>query len=202
MLKIVLILISSSILLFACCHRGERTSHGYRMGDFSFRTMAVIHDNPLRHLLDNPLRSLKAAGIQPGQQVLEVGCGTGYFTVPAAKLVGDDGCVQAIDLRPLAIERTEKKVKEAGLNNVQLKLADAAKTGLPDESIDLVFLFGVIHALPLEAVLPELHRVLKPGGVIAVRGFQSYAKAVTSGGYFSFVDRDKGVLRFEKEQTK
>jgi ubiquinone/menaquinone biosynthesis C-methylase UbiE len=199
MLKIILILISSSILLFTCCHRGERTSHGYRMGDLSFRTMAVIHDNPLRHLLDNPLRSLKAAEIQPGQQVLEVGCGTGYFTVLAAKLVGDEGCIQAIDLQPLAIERTEKKVKEAGLTNVQFKLADAAKTGLPEESMDLVFLFGVIHALPLDVVLPELHRVLKPDGVIAVRGFQGYTKSITSGGYFSFIGREKGVLRFKKE---
>ena len=199
MLKIILILISSSILLFACCHRGERTSHGYRMGDFSFRMMAVIHDNPLRRLLDDPRSSLEAAGIQAGQQVLEVGCGTGYFTIPAAKLVGNEGCIQAIDLQPLAIELTGKKAKEAGLKNVQLKLADAAKTGLPDESIDLVFLFGVIHALPLDVVLPEMHRVLKPDGILAVRGFQGYAKAVTSGGYFSFVSREKGVLRFKKE---
>jgi ubiquinone/menaquinone biosynthesis C-methylase UbiE len=81
-------------------------AHSGKMGDLSFRMMAAIHDNRLRRILDNPTRSLKSAGIQPGQKVLEVGCGPGFFTVAAAKLVGDEGRVYAIDLQPLAIEKS------------------------------------------------------------------------------------------------
>ena len=128
------------------------------MSDSHFRCMALIHDNPLRRIFDNPIKTLKAAGIQPGQQVLEVGCGPGFFTIPAAKLMGDNGCIYTIDLHPLAIKMVEEKLQKTSLTNVKVTIADAAKTGLPNESIDLVLLFGVIHALSLEQVVPELYR--------------------------------------------
>jgi ribosomal protein L11 methylase PrmA len=120
------------------------------MSDSHFKVMAFIHGSPLRRIFDNPIKTLKAAGIQPGQQVLEVGCGPGFFTIPAAKLVGGNGCIHAIDLHPLAIKMVEKKLQKNSLTNVKVTIANAAKTGLPSNSIDLVLLFGVIHTLPLE----------------------------------------------------
>ena len=191
-------LIFSAIALTACCLAEKDSSQSRQMSDSSFKIMSVIHDNPLRRLLDSPRRSLKASDIQPGHEVLEVGCGTGYFTVAAAKLVGENGCVHSIDLQPLAIETTGRKVSKAGLNNVDLRLADAAETELPDESIDVAFLFGVIHSLPLDKVLPELHRVLKSNGLLTVRGAQSWIKPVTVGGLFTFAGRENGVLKFRK----
>ena len=168
--------------------------------DFSFRSMALIHDNPLRRRFDDPIKTLKAAGIQPGQQVLEVGCGPGFFTVAAAELVGDNGCIYAIDLHPLAIKTVEKKLQKAGVTNVQVRIADAAKTGLPSESIDLVFLFGVIHALPLGLVLPELHRVLSPGGALAVQTLSRRSlEQMTREGLFTFVGKEGRVFKFHKE---
>lgn len=187
------------ILLLFIFHKEDRKmAHSGKMGDLSFRMMAAIHDNRLRRVLDNPIRSLKSAGIQPGQQVLEVGCGPGYFTVAAAKLVGPEGCVYSIDLQPLAIETTEKKVQKAGVINVELKIADAAQTGLPGESMDLVFLFGVIHALPLDAVLPELYRILKQSGTIAVRGFHGWVERLTREGLFTSTGKNGGVYKFKK----
>jgi len=151
-------------------------------------------------MFDNPIKTLKAAGIQPGQQVLEVGCGPGFFTIAAAKLVGDNGCIHAIDLQPLAIKMTEKKLQKSGLTNVKVTIADAAKAGLPTESIDLVLLFGVIHSLPLALVLPELHRVLRPGGALAVQTFSGWsAGRVTKGGLFTFVGKEGRVFKFRKE---
>ena len=173
-------------------HRRERT------GEFSFKTTAAIHDNSLRRLLDPPSRTLKAAGLKPGDQVLEVGCGPGYFTIPAGRLVGDKGCVHAIDINPLAVKTTARKVREADLSNVQVKTADAAKTGLTDESIDEVLLFSVLPHLPLETVLPELARVLKEDGIIAVRGIK--AMSLTKGGLFTFVGRNRSVYLFRKAQ--
>jgi SAM-dependent methyltransferase len=191
-------LIFSAILVSACCIADKDSSRSRQMGNFSFRIMSVIHDNPLRRLLDSPVRSLNTSDIKPGDEVLEVGCGNGYFTVSAAEVVGENGCIHAIDLQPLAIETTKKKVEQAALKNVDLKLADAADTGLPDSSIDVVFLFGVIHSLPLDKVLPELHRILRSGGLVSVRGAESWIKPVTEGGLFRFVGRDNGVLKFQK----
>ena len=47
----------------------------------------------LRKWLMNPVKTLKGADLRPGQTVLEVGCGTGFFTMPAAKMIGDDGLI-------------------------------------------------------------------------------------------------------------
>ena len=170
------------------------------MSDTSFRIMALIHDNPLRHILDNPIRTLRAAGIQPGQQVLEVGCGPGFFTIPAAKLVGDTGYVHAIDLHPLSIKTVNQKLKKAGMTNVKVAMADAAETGLPVESIDVAFLFGVIHSLPLDTVIPELHRVLRPEGILAVQTFSgSRLQRITNGELFTFVGKEGRILKFQRK---
>lgn len=172
----------------------------HTMSDSHFRCMALIHDNPLRRIFDNPIKTLKGAGIQPGEQVLEVGCGPGFFTIAAARLVGDNGCIHAIDLHPLAIKMVEEKLQKTSLTNVNVTIADAAKTGLPTESIDLVLLFGVIHALPLEQVLPELYRVLRPAGALAVQTFSGWsAGRVTKGGLFTFVGKEGRVFKFRKE---
>ncbi len=169
------------------------------MSDSHFRCMSLIHDNPLRRFLDNPVKTLKAAGIQMGQQVLEVGCGPGFFTIPAAKLVGDNGCIHAIDLHPLAIKMVEEKLQKTSLTNVKVRIADAAKTELPTESIDLVFLFGVIHSLPLALVLPELHRVLRTDGALAVQTRPGWSpEAVTKEGLFTFVGKEGRVFKFRK----
>ena len=168
--------------------------------DTSFRIMTLIHDNPLRRIFDNPMNTLRAAGIQPGQQVLEVGCGPGFFTIPAAKLVGDTGYVYAIDLQPLAIKTVNQKLKKAGATNVKVAMADAAATGLPAESIDVAFLFGVIHSLPLDTVIPELYRVLRPGGILAVQTFSgSRRQRITNGGLFASVGKEGGIFRFQRQ---
>jgi len=65
--------------------------------------------------------------------VLEVGCGPGFFTIPAAKIVEEKGMVYAIDINPFAVETVQRKVRREGLRNVKVLLTDASKTSLPDE---------------------------------------------------------------------
>ncbi len=92
-----------------------------------------------------------------------------FFTIPAAKIVGEKGVVYTLDNHPLAVKRVKKKVKREGIENVKTILADAAKTGLPGKSIDVVFLFGFVYRTEgLENILPELYRVLKPGGLLSI----------------------------------
>jgi ubiquinone/menaquinone biosynthesis C-methylase UbiE len=135
-----------------------------------FRMMSLVHET-LYSLFRDPYKVLNAAGLEPGQKVLEVGCGPGFFTIPAARIVGEKGSVYALDINPLAVERVRQKIEEEGVTNVKTILADAAQTGLPDQSFDLIFLFGFVHSVGgLENILTELHRLLKPAGILSVEG--------------------------------
>jgi len=138
------------------------------MSNFSFRIISLMHDNPLLPIFRNPHTLLRAAGLKPGQKVLEVGCGPGFFTIPASKIVGNEGVVYAVDVHPLAIERVKEKIRIEEIKNVTPILANASDTGLPDQSIDLAFIFGLRYiAGGLEKVIAEIHRILKPGGVLS-----------------------------------
>jgi ubiquinone/menaquinone biosynthesis C-methylase UbiE len=135
-----------------------------------FGVVSLVHET-LYGLFRDPNKALHAAGLQPGQQVLEVGCGPGFFTIPAARIVGEQGLVYAFDVNPLAIARVRKKVGEANVTNVKTVLADAAQTGLPDASFDLIFLFGLEHYRgDMKRILTEADRLLKPAGILAAEG--------------------------------
>ena len=135
-----------------------------------FKMMSLVHET-LYSLFRDPYKVLKAAGLEPGQKVLEVGCGPGFFTIPAARIVREKGSIYALDVNPLAVERVQQKIEKEGVTNVKTILADAAQTGLPDQSFDLVFLFGFAHPIGnMENIWTELHRLLKPEGILSVEG--------------------------------
>ncbi|MBW1676828.1 MAG: class I SAM-dependent methyltransferase [Deltaproteobacteria bacterium] len=143
----------------------RRHSGDVHTSRLAFWIIRLMHDNPFLPMVRNPYRLLKAARLKQGQRVLEVGSGPGFFTIPAAEIVGNEGHVYAVDVHPLAIERVKQKIEKQGIDNVETLLANASDTGLPDGSIDLAFLFGLRYiAGGLNNVLRELHRVLKPGG--------------------------------------
>jgi len=136
----------------------------------AFRMMSFVHEDVYR-LVRDPYLVLDGAGLEEGQTVLEVGCGPGFFTVPAARIVGDSGRVYALDISPLAIEKVRRKVNEAGVSNVEIVLADAARTELPDEAFDLAFLLGLARPVgEIDNIWTEVYRLLKPGGILAVEG--------------------------------
>jgi ubiquinone/menaquinone biosynthesis C-methylase UbiE len=143
-------------------------SFNHHTSNIAYWTIRLMHDNPILPLVRNPYKLLKAAGLEQGHKALEVGCGPGFFTIPAAEIVGDEGHVYAIDIHPRAVERVKKKIEKKGLKNVTALCANASDTGLPGGSFDLAFVFGLRHvAGGLENVLSELHRVLKPGGILS-----------------------------------
>ena len=118
----------------------------------------------------NLSRRLQKSGVRGGQTVLDFGCGSGYFTIAAARMVGDNGKVYALDIHPLAIEAVKKKVAKEGLPNVSTILSDR-DTGLPDERVDVVLLYRTFYLVKdKQGLLDELHRVLKPDCILSVVG--------------------------------
>ena len=137
---------------------------------FNFQAMSFVHDT-LYSIFRNPNSVLKNAGLKPGQTVLEVGCGPGFFTIPASRIVGEEGSICTIDINPLAIERVQEKIEKEKVNNVKTILADAADTGLMTQSFDLIFLFGFANPKgEVEKMWLELHRLLKSRGTLSIEG--------------------------------
>lgn len=162
-----------------------------------------LMESGVRRWLIGSQKMLQGANLQPGETVLEVGAGTGFFTIPAAKLLGEQGHLIAIEVLAGYATRIEKKVADAGLENVRVIQRDALETGLEKESVDTILLFGVIPfpTLPLNRLLPEMHRVLKPGGHIAVWLFPTPAwvpRSIRSSGLFEFTVKQNGVYRYER----
>lgn len=124
--------------------------------------MSIVKN--IRNIKKEILRS----GIKEGSHVLDYGCGPGFVTVPASKIVGSHGLIYALDIHPLAIDIINKKIKKHKLENVKT-IITANGTGLPDESIDVVLLFNVIFMIEdKQELIDELHRILKKGGVISI----------------------------------
>ena len=162
-------------------------------------------ESRFRHRLYPPLRTLRHAGIQPGQTVLEVGCGTGFFTLPAATLIGDQGRLIAMDVSSDFITRVSKKIEAAKLKNVQVIKCNALDTGLDTASIDTVLLFGVLPfpLLPLNRLLPEMHRVLKPEGTLSVWLFPPVVhfwvpKSILRSELFTYMNKRNGVYNYKR----
>jgi len=170
--------------------------------DFIYRIIELIHDSRLMAIIRNPYKFLKAAGLKPGLKVLEVGCGPGAFTIPAAKIIGKDGFIYAVDIHPLAIKRVEEKITESGIENIKPVLTDASNMGLLNQEIDLVFMFGMPHiAGGLINVLSEIHRVLKPGGILSFeKSRRSENKIIVDieNRGFVFTEKKDGILLFQK----
>ena len=146
----------------------SKSKERHHHSNFAFWIITIMHDNPILPLFRDPYRLLKTAGLKPGQKVLEVGCGPGFFTIPAAKIVGNEGLIYAVDVHPLAIKRVQKKIVEKQIKNVKPTLTNASETEFPDQSIDLAFVFGLRHiAGGLENLISEMHRILKPGGTLS-----------------------------------
>jgi len=118
---------------------------------------------------------LKYIGIKRGQNVLDFGCGSGNYTIPAAKVVGEHALVYALDEDKEALDQLMSKAKSIGLKNItRLDTSGKSRIGLDNESIDVVLLYDVLHYyyFPQEEdrrrLLYEVYRVLKPNGLLSV----------------------------------
>lgn len=120
--------------------------------------------------LINPQYVLSEAGIIEGLIVADLGCGgPGYFVLQAAKMVGKNGLVYAVDIQKDVLKNVESKAKINGLFNVKIVWSDlevyGAAKDIADASLDVGCLINTVHQTKnLEAVFKETNRIIKPGG--------------------------------------
>jgi ubiquinone/menaquinone biosynthesis C-methylase UbiE len=106
---------------------------------------------------------------KPGERVLEVGPGTGYYTLDVAEWIGPDGSLDILDLQQEMLDHTMERAGERDTTNITPKNADATAMPYEEGSFDAAFLVTVLGEVPnQDAAIHELSRVLKPGGRLVV----------------------------------
>jgi ubiquinone/menaquinone biosynthesis C-methylase UbiE len=106
---------------------------------------------------------------QPGERVLEIGPGTGYYTLDMAEWVAPGGGIEIFDLQQEFLDHVTRRAAERGLDNVSPTRGDATALPYPDGSVDAVVLTAVLGEIPdTVAALREIRRVLRPGGRLVV----------------------------------
>ena len=106
---------------------------------------------------------------QPGETVVDLGCGAGFDTILAAQMVGSEGRVIGVDMTPAMLNKARRNAELLGLGNVDLREGYLEELPVADATADVVISNGVINLCPDKAaVLAEAFRVLKPGGRLQI----------------------------------
>ena len=105
----------------------------------------------------------------PGERVLEIGPGTGSYSLDIARWLGHEGSLELFDIQQEFLDHTMRRADAAGLENVSATRGDATSLPHDDDSVDAVVLTAVLGEIPdQDAALSEIARVLRPGGRLIV----------------------------------
>lgn len=111
----------------------------------------------------------RAGVIRPGDEVLDIGAGSGTDTLIASRLVGDSGKVWALDITPAMLTKLRATLHAADIRNVEVLEGDAERIPLPDNSVDVITSNGVLNLVPEKRrAFAEIFRVLRPGGRVQI----------------------------------
>jgi ubiquinone/menaquinone biosynthesis C-methylase UbiE len=117
----------------------------------------------------NPFNVLERVGLREGMNAADLGSGSiGHFVFPAARMVGKNGMVYAVDILKSALSGIESRAKIEGVTNVRTVWSDieiVGATNIPPGSLDLVML---VNNLPKQTMVSEAARLTKPGGRVLV----------------------------------
>jgi ubiquinone/menaquinone biosynthesis C-methylase UbiE len=174
-----------------------------QMSDFGFK--ATVFTFKIRDFFRPRRDIVKEVGIKEGFHVLDYGCGSGSYITAVAELVENSGRIYALDVQPLAIGMVKKIAAKNHLTNVETILSDC-KTGLPDDSIDVTLLYDTFHDLTdPNGVLEELHRVLKPDGILSFSDHHmkenEIISKVTNRKLFRLLRKAEKTYSFMKKET-
>lgn len=116
-----------------------------------------------------PAKLLRKLGLRAGDTMADIGCGPGFFALPAARIVGQNGIVLAGDIQGEMLTAVRSRAHEAGLRNVRVVKTSETEIPLPAEAFDFVLLAFVLNELEHRATfLHRAARMLKPTGRVVV----------------------------------
>lgn len=112
---------------------------------------------------------LDALAPSAGERILELGPGTGYYTLPVARRLAPGGTLEILDIEQRFLDHTLEQARRQGIDNIVVTLADGGSLPYGDKSFDAAYLVSTLGEIPEpEAALSELRRVLKPTGRLVV----------------------------------
>lgn len=127
-----------------------------------------ILDLPGRGLIMPATTVAERLPVGPDGQVLEVGPGSGHYSVEVARRL-PDGCLTLVDIQPEMLEKTSRRLDAAGLDNHRTAVSDGVSLPFEDGAFDAIFMVTVFGEIAQRApFLDEVFRVLKPGGVLSI----------------------------------
>jgi ubiquinone/menaquinone biosynthesis C-methylase UbiE len=136
------------------------------MWDFASATYYGTMDRTRARLDDLALQELR---LQPGESVLDIGCGPGATLERLREAVGPAGRVVGVDYSPRMVARAQRRVREHGWTNVTVRRADASRESLGDNEFDAAVALASLSAMPdVRAAAALAHDALRPGGRLFV----------------------------------
>ncbi len=137
-----------------------------------FETMVARMNDPARDAWQRPIEVVAALELRRGERIADLGAGTGYFTIPIARLVGPATPVLAVDVEPRMIDYLRQRAAREGLRNIETILADPQDPKLPAASVDTILIVNTWHHITDRAAYAQkLAAALAPGGRIVVIDF-------------------------------
>lgn len=123
---------------------------------------------PWRNIVLSPQRLASRLNLTLTSKVLEIGAGSGFYSVEVARRV-PKGHLELSDLQPEMLKKAQQKLEAKGLTNAGYTLTDASTLPFQDNAFDVIFLVAVLGEIKAQKVfLSEAHRVLKPGGILSI----------------------------------
>jgi predicted methyltransferase len=155
--------ITIALAALAVANAAERgTSDPYK-GDLS------IFETPDRDAKLQPNRVLDLLGVKAGSHVADLGAGSGWFTVRAARRVGAAGLVYAVEINPKYIRHIQRRAKREKLPNIRTILGKEDNPLLPRASVDAVLLLKTYHEIAKPVpLLRHLHAAMRPGALLGI----------------------------------
>lgn len=166
--SVLLLALSLSRVVGAQVH--EQSSHH---GFHSIEHWAQVFESPERAKWQKPDAVVRALKLKPGQTVVDIGAGTGYFTRRFASAVGPSGAAIGIDIEPAMVDYMKADAKKLKLANYEARLGKADDPELAPRSADLIFFCDVLHHVDNRMTyFRKLKSALKRGGRVAVVDFK------------------------------
>ncbi|WP_428101491.1 class I SAM-dependent methyltransferase [Candidatus Rariloculus sp.] len=162
-------------LTFAVAQQTDLSSinAGYKDPNLQVEVWVDRLESEGREVFDFREEIIASTGLEPGQDVADVGAGTGLFQPLLAAAVGSEGTVYAVDIVPRFIEHIRTQAAERNLTQITAILGDDRSTGLPASSVDVAFVCDTYHHFEdYEAMLASIHEALRPGGKLVIVDYE------------------------------